>query len=175
MLCTEPTDTLIANEVVTISWTARSYESEEWSVVTAATGAVAQFTSKAVKVVDGDTIDVLTDDKATIRLRFHGIDCPERGQLFGNNATQILKTSILGNIVKFVLSGQDKYDPTLGDIYHDGTLINRALVAARMAWHYVMYAPDDTALVEAEKQARKLKTGLWSGSHKRPRRGTGGG
>ncbi|MEO2018936.1 MAG: hypothetical protein ABGZ53_31705 [Fuerstiella sp.] len=37
--------------------------------------------------MDGDTIDVLTDDKETIRLRFNGIDTPERGQPFGNNTT----------------------------------------------------------------------------------------
>jgi len=54
-----------------------------------------EFTGKVIKVVDGDTIDVLTDDKQTIRIRFNGIDCPERGQPFGNNATQSLKDSIL--------------------------------------------------------------------------------
>ena len=42
---------------------------------------------KVIKTVDGDTIDVLTEDKKTIRLRFNGIDTPERGQPFGNNAT----------------------------------------------------------------------------------------
>jgi endonuclease YncB( thermonuclease family) len=30
----------------------------------------------------------------------------------------------------------------------------------------VKYAPDDTALREAEQQARRLEKGLWSGSHK---------
>ena len=125
-----------------------------------------EFTGKVVKVVDGDTIDVLTNDKQTIRIRLNGIDCPERGQPFGNNATQSLKNSILGNVVKVVSHDQDKYGRTVGDIYHDGTLINLALVKAGLAWHYVKYAPDDTALREAEQQARRLETGLWSGSHK---------
>ena len=91
---------------------------------------------------------------------------PERGQPFGNNATQSLKDSILGNVVKVVSHDQDKYGRTIGDIYHNGTLINLALVKAGLAWHYVKYAPDDTALREAEQQARRLETGLWSGSHK---------
>ena len=119
-----------------------------------------------MKVVDGDTIDVLTNDKQTIRIRLNGIDCPERGQPFGNNAAQSLKDSILGNVVKVVSHDQDKYGRTIGDIYHNGTLINLALVKAGLAWHYVKYAPDDTALREAEQQARRLETGLWSGSHK---------
>ena len=31
-----------------------------------------EFTGKVVKVIDGDTIDVLIDDKDTIRIRLHG-------------------------------------------------------------------------------------------------------
>ena len=122
-----------------------------------------EFTGKVIKVIDGDTIDVLTDDNDTIRIRLHGIDCPERGQPFGNNATQALKDSILGNVVKVVSHGQDRYERTIGEIYHDGTQINRSLVAVGLAWHYVKYAPDDITLAEAETQARELKTGLWSG------------
>ena len=68
-----------------------------------------EFTGKVVKVVDGDTIDVLTDDNQTIRIRLNGIDCPERGQPFGNNATQSLKDSILGYVVKVVSHNQDRY------------------------------------------------------------------
>jgi len=95
----------------------------------------------------------------------HGIDCPERGQPFGNNATQSLKDSILGNVVKVVSHDQDRNDRTIGDIYHNGTLINLSLVKAGLAWHYVKYAPYNTALREAEQQAREMRSGLWAGSH----------
>ena len=54
-----------------------------------------EFPGKVIKVIDGDTIDVLTDDNETIRIRLYGIDCPERGQPFGNNATQALKFSVI--------------------------------------------------------------------------------
>ena len=37
------------------------------------------------------------------------------------------------------------------------------MVIAGLAWHYVQYAPNDTDLAEAEKFARSLKRGLWSG------------
>jgi len=47
----------------------------------------AQTLYKVIKTIDGDIIDVLTEDKKTIRLRFNGIDAPERGQPFGNRAT----------------------------------------------------------------------------------------
>ena len=125
-----------------------------------------EFTAKVVKVVDGDTIDVLTDDNQTIRIRLNGIDCPERGQPFGNNATQSLKNSILGNVVKIVSHNQDRYGGTIGDIFYDGTLINLALAKAGLAWHYVKYAPDDTTLREAEHHACELNSGVWSSIHR---------
>ena len=127
--------------------------------------ATAGFAGKVIKVVDGDTIDVLTDDMETIRIRFSGIDTPERGQPFGNNATQMVKELVAGEIVRIVPQGDDRYDRTVGDIYYDGTLINLSLVKAGLAWHYVKYAPDDTALREAEQQAREMRSGLWGSSH----------
>jgi hypothetical protein len=70
----------------------------------------------------------------------------KRLQTYGNNAAEFLRE-------------------TIGDIYHDGTLINLSLVKAGLAWHYVKYAPDDTALREAEQQAREMNNGLWSSAH----------
>ena len=35
--------------------------------------------------------------------------------------------SLLGNGVKVVSDGQDRYDRTIGEIYHDGTQINGSL------------------------------------------------
>ncbi|MCP4509640.1 MAG: hypothetical protein GY826_24960, partial [Fuerstiella sp.] len=72
---------------------------------------------KVVKIVDGDTIDVLTEDKKTIRLRFNGIDTPERGQPFGNNATKFVSSTVGGKMVRLVMHGEDKYDRTIADIY----------------------------------------------------------
>jgi endonuclease YncB( thermonuclease family) len=124
----------------------------------------AGFAGKVIKVVDGDTIDVLTDDKETIRIRFSGIDTPERGQPFGNNATRMLKELVAGEIVRIVPQGDDRYDRRVGEIYHDGTLINLALVEAGLAWHYVKYAADRTDLAEAKRKARADNADLWAGN-----------
>ena len=42
-----------------------------------------EITGKVVGIIDGDTIDILTGDKTTIRIRLNGIDAPETGQAWG--------------------------------------------------------------------------------------------
>ena len=89
-----------------------------------------------IKIIDGDTIDVLTDDKETIRLRFNGIDTPERGQPFGNNATDFVKDMVGGKMVSIIETDEpDRYGRLIADVYHDGKLINLELVRAGLAWH----------------------------------------
>ena len=39
-----------------------------------------------VSALDGDTIDVLHNQRP-VRIRLNGIDCPEKGQAYGNNAS----------------------------------------------------------------------------------------
>jgi endonuclease YncB( thermonuclease family) len=46
------------------------------------------FSARVVGVADGDTITVLRDAHAQIRIRLEGIDCPERGQAFGSRAKE---------------------------------------------------------------------------------------
>ena len=121
----------------------------------------AKWTGKVIGVTDGDTIDVLTDQKQVIRVRFNGIDTPERGQPFGNNAKQFVSDAVFGKPVTIVGHGTDRYDRTLGDVIHDGKSLNLDLVTVGLAWHYKQYS-DDEQLATAEREARATGKGLWS-------------
>ena len=74
------------------------------------------FSGKVVRVLDGDTIEVLTKKKERIRIRMEGIDCPERGQPFSNKATELTKKLCAGKTVTIVKSGEDRYGRTLFDL-----------------------------------------------------------
>ena len=129
-----------------------------------------QITGKVVGVIDGDTIDILTDDKTTIRIRLNGIDAPEKGQPFGNTAKEFLSESIGGLDVRVVTHGEDRYGRVIGDVFGteeiDGvkpiSSVNVTMVINGLAWHYVKYAPDRKDLAYAETWARGKRLRLWS-------------
>jgi endonuclease YncB( thermonuclease family) len=47
----------------------------------------ADYTGQVVRILDGDTIEVLHNHHAE-RIRLSGIDCPEKGQAYGKRAKQ---------------------------------------------------------------------------------------
>jgi len=53
------------------------------------------FTGKVVGVTDGDTISVMRSGRA-VKVRLHGIDCPEGGQDFGRRAKQFTSGLVFG-------------------------------------------------------------------------------
>lgn len=117
---------------------------------------------KVVGLSDGDTIEVL-QIRRTVRIRLHGIDCPEMGQAFGMQAKRVASDLVFGKDVKVKVLTRDKYGRLVGIVnLEDGTNLNRELVRRGMAWWYVKYAPSDTELSMLQDTARSKKIGLWS-------------
>jgi micrococcal nuclease len=86
------------------------------------------FTGPVVSVLDGDTIEVLYNDRPE-RIRLSGIDCPEKGQAYGTRAQQAASELVLGGEVTLQTHGHDKYGCTLADVLlSDGTQVNHTLV-----------------------------------------------
>jgi endonuclease YncB( thermonuclease family) len=109
-------------------------------------------------VLDGDTIEVLHSLHPE-RIRLSGIDCPEKGQAFGNRAKQAASKLAFGKDVILDTHGQDKYGRTLADVLlKDGTNVNHMLVKDGWCWWYRKYAPENGELEKLE-EARK---GLWA-------------
>jgi endonuclease YncB( thermonuclease family) len=115
-----------------------------------------------VGISDGDTISVLRQG-AEERVRLSGIDCPEKGQPFGNRAKQLTSTLAFGKPVTIVEGGRDKYGRTIGEmILPDERSLTHALVKAGVGWWYRRYAPANAALAQLEREARAEKRGLWA-------------
>ena len=123
---------------------------------------------KCVGVTDGDTATVLVDGNRQVKVRFDGIDAPERSQDFGQRAKQKLSDLIYGKQVKVIISDTDKYGRSVGTVYVGSTNTNLEMVKSGLAWHYKQYAPNNIELANAEKAARASKVGLWSHANPTP-------
>jgi endonuclease YncB( thermonuclease family) len=127
---------------------------------------VTTLTAKVIHVDDGDSIAVLVDQKR-IEVRLEGIDCPERGQAFGDQARQFTRELILGKYVRVEERGKDRYGRTLGRVEVGSTDVNLELVKAGLAWFFRRYS-NDQALATAEREASAAHRGLWADSHPIP-------
>jgi endonuclease YncB( thermonuclease family) len=132
-----------------------------WLLVAGLVGAES-WTGKVVGVSDGDTITVMRDGRG-VKVRLHGIDCPESAQPWGARAKQMASVKCFSKEVTVHVRDTDRYGRTVGEvILGDGTNLNHQLVADGFAWWYRDYAKGDTALETLEAKARKSRAGLWS-------------
>jgi micrococcal nuclease len=122
----------------------------------------ADFSGRVVRVIDGDSIEVLHEGRAE-QVRLNGIDCPELGQAFGRRAKQFTSEMAFGKEVTVKVTGHDRYGRTLGEfMLPDGRDLNRELVRAGFAWWFRRYAPNDRILERLETEARNARLGLWA-------------
>ena len=121
---------------------------------------VEQFVGRVVRVLDGDTIAVMRDGRE-VRLRLDGIDCPEKGQDFGQRAKSLTSDLVSGQDVRVVVKDHDHYGRLVSRVLVGNRDVSVALVEAGLAWHYTQYS-NDRVLAAAERQAMASRLGLWS-------------
>ena len=125
---------------------------------------------RVVRVLDGDTIEVIDDKDQTTRIRFDGIDAPEKSQAFGQKAKEYLASWVASKYVSLKVKEKDKYGRTIARVYlptDTRVSINERMVEAGFAWHYKQYS-DDQKLADLENAARKNKSGLWKDPNPMP-------
>ena len=120
--------------------------------------------AEVAQVIDGDSIVVLradTGEKETIRL--YGIDCPEYGQRFGDEATALTRPLALRKKVGIVALDKDPYDRTVGAVVRldNGVTLQDELLRAGLAWVDPRYCKGCKPWRAMQRAAAKGKTGLW--------------
>lgn len=117
-------------------------------------------------VIDGDTADIIINGK-TERLRFSGINTPEKNECYYQEAKDKLKELILNKEIYIQQDKTDKgkYGRLLRYIYLDDLLINEYLVEYGYARVYDKYKNDTSKyhqLKRAEVEAIKSNIGVWA-------------
>ena len=121
-------------------------------------------------ITDGDTIKI-----SNKRIRFHGIDTPEKKQICirnskkyscGKEATNALKIKIGSKSVTCKVQDKlDRYKRYVGVCFLEDVNLNKWMVRNGYAVAYRRYSKD---YIEDEKYAKKNKIGLWSGYFTHP-------
>jgi endonuclease YncB( thermonuclease family) len=88
-----------------------------------------------------------------VKIRLHGIDCPEGGQAFGRKAKQFTSSQCYGKIIQYREVDTDRYGRTVATVYlDDGRELNLEILKAGYAWHYKRYS-DRQDYTDAENYA----------------------
>ena len=121
-------------------------------------------TARVAQVVDGDTIE-LTDGR---RVRYIGINTPERNQPYYEDATDTNRQLVGGKEVQleFDVETFDQYGRTLAYVWVAGAMANLEIVQRGYANAFTV-PPNvryEGQFREAERDAREAERGLWAGS-----------
>ncbi len=122
----------------------------------------ASFSAKVISVIDGDSFNIqLSDGKAKVIL--YGVDCPELGEDYGQEARTFTNAKCYGKTVTIDLRGKDKMDRLIGIVtLADGTNLNEELVRQGLAWWSDKFAPKDETLKRLHTEAKTSRRGLWA-------------
>jgi len=117
------------------------------------------YTGSVIRVIDGDTFVFQTQDGSFI-VRMYGTDAPERDQPYTRESADFLKRYLNKNAV-LKANGTDRYGRRTGVLFVKRKDINLLSIRGGYSWHFRRYSKDQE-YAEAEKYARKNKSGLWS-------------
>lgn len=123
-----------------------------------------QYEGRVIKVIDGDTIWVKTNNKH-IKIRLSYIDAPELKQTYGVRSKNFLTNLILDKNVQINANKKDRYNRHLGEVYihnvDESVFVNAKMLKSGNAWIYLKHR-DNSYLKNLENYARIKKIGLWS-------------
>lgn len=119
---------------------------------------------RVTRVIDGDTIDVMIDGTEE-RVRYIGVNTPERDEPCYSDATDANRALVEGQTVRLVIdtSNRDRFDRLLRYVYVGETFVNEALV--RDGWAEVARYEPDTAFFDSFRSLEQSATASDLGCH----------
>jgi endonuclease YncB( thermonuclease family) len=115
-----------------------------------------------VEIIDGDTFKL--SDSSIVRLI--GVDTPEKGQPFYDDAVALAESLLINNQIKLIYDQRqfDNYNRVLAYVRFDSIIYNELILERGFANVYLF--SENTKwrkrLISAQKQARINEIGIWS-------------
>lgn len=131
------------------------------TLLTTSCGSISEDAVRVTQVIDGDTIEI----EGGYRVRYIGIDTPERGEPYYIEASEANRNLVQGKKVRLEkdVENKDEYGRLLRYVWVDDTMVNAELVRLGYAYSY-SYPPNlkyQIWFLQLEKEAREERRGLW--------------
>lgn len=128
------------------------------------------YSADVAAILDGDTI-VVRDAGKSKKVRLYGVDCPEKGQKYGPEATAITAHALGGRGIEVIPGETDRYGRSVAVItVGDGQTLQEILLRAGAAWLYPQYCKSWVCArwKLMELLARWNGVGLWAEKNPTP-------
>lgn len=115
------------------------------------------------KILDGDTVETDLGEK----IRYLGINTPEKGQPFANEATKLNQDLVLGKEIdlEFDIQTKDRYGRTLAYVHTNGIFVNLEIIKKGFAVSETIQpnVKHQDEIVNGQKESRDSCLGIWEG------------
>lgn len=126
-----------------------------------------EITGKVISIIDGNTLEVAGSDDQVHTVLLAGIDCPELGQEYGEEAKKFLEKLVLKKEVTVQFQGKDRWGNRLAVVMIKGDKDLRvALLKEGLAW--TSEKNPNAGLEEHRTLARQKGRGLWKEENPMP-------
>jgi endonuclease YncB( thermonuclease family) len=128
-------------------------------------GRVDAWQGRVVKVLDGDTVEVMNCNGKTVRIHLYGVEAPRKSQYFGSECAQYFAGLVQNKSVHVINVGRDLLGRMRSLIRIEGMSVNEEMVRAGYAWvsNPVGLSPSCEKWMGVQVAARESRAGLWHG------------
>ena len=117
-----------------------------------------------VRVLDGDTIEVLNCNDKIVRIHLYGVEAPRKTQYFGHQSARYFTALVHEKPVQVMNVGRDFLGRMRSMVWLDGMSVNEEMVRAGYAWvsNPLGLSPSCERWMGVQVAARESKAGLWN-------------
>lgn len=125
-----------------------------------------ELTGNVVAVVDGNTFRLTTEEGEGLEIMLFGVDCPEEGQPFAEEAKVLLEKMILRKKITVIIHGKDRWGRRQGAIAYNKTDPREVLLSEGLAWTAERNPMDN--FERLKQQAASGRKGIWADDNPTP-------
>jgi len=125
-----------------------------------------EILARVTAVIDGNTIEIESENNGRQRVLFIGIDCPELDQEFGEYAKKFVEKLLLNKKIKVVFKGKDRVGNHLAIVLINDDDVRIELLKEGLAWTAEKNPAED--LEPYRSWAQQKSRGLWKQSNPTP-------